>query len=125
MTYRSAATMRDLQTAFEFFDCAYPSPLPDALFARATSEGFVMTGYRKLTEQEKHDYCKRTTGFYATFLPPSLYQQAEAEGHDMTRFVVNKPMPTDRRGASVFIIEHHRFEPSDKPRWPCRGERKR
>lgn len=110
-------TADDLRTAFKFFGEKYPTPLPDGLFARAEREGFNMLGYRLLTDDEKHDYVRRTRGpqYSAVFLPPTLYGVAKAAGHDMTMFVRQHLMSPLITG---------RFEPSDKPKWPCRGQHK-
>jgi hypothetical protein len=47
-----------------------------------------------VTDEEKHAYCIRRTGFCATFLSPALYAEAEREGtFDMRRFVMQRSMP--------------------------------
>jgi hypothetical protein len=46
-----------------------------------------------VTDEEKHAFCIRRWGFCATFITAALYEQAEREGIDMRRFVIQRPMP--------------------------------
>ncbi len=45
------------------------------------------------TDDEKHAFCIRRRGYYATFLTPSMYKMAEETGQDMRWYVINKPIP--------------------------------
>lgn len=46
------------------------------------------------TDDEKHAFCKFRTGYCATFVPCSLYEQAQRSGViDMRWFVPVRPMP--------------------------------
>jgi hypothetical protein len=46
-----------------------------------------------MTDEEKHEFCLRTTGFHAVFLPPSIYDQAERSGICMKYYVRQQPIP--------------------------------
>lgn len=46
-----------------------------------------------MTDEEKHAFCKRRTGFCATFVSPVIYAAAEKAGYDMRWYVINKPVP--------------------------------
>jgi hypothetical protein len=47
-----------------------------------------------MTDREKHDYCFKRSGRAATFLPPSLYEEAERQGYDMRWYVKQQLTPS-------------------------------
>lgn len=46
-----------------------------------------------MTDAEKHEWCRKRGYPSAVFLPPSLFDAAEKEGHDMRWFVKQRPIP--------------------------------
>lgn len=59
-----------------------------------------------MTDAEKHAWCKKRTGFCATFVSPVLYAAAEQAGYDMRWYVVTKPMPTLPGNHGRYVVEH-------------------
>lgn len=50
-------------------------------------------GDSPVTDEQKHAWCFKRTGFYAVFLSPSMYAALERKGIDMRHYVINKMMP--------------------------------
>lgn len=53
-----------------------------------------------MTDAEKHADCRRRWGpeYSAVFLPPSLYDAAEAAGYNMRDYVKTRPIPLTKDG---------------------------
>jgi hypothetical protein len=52
----------------------------------------------RLTDEEKHAWCKMRNGIGAVFVPPALYDAAESAGMDMRWYVRAAMIPKQREG---------------------------
>lgn len=46
-----------------------------------------------MTDDEKHEWCRKRGAPSALFLPEPLYREAERQGYDMRYYVIQKPIP--------------------------------
>lgn len=50
-----------------------------------------------MSDEEKHEWCKKRNGMGAIIIPPSLYDYAEQIGYDMRWYVKSKPVPATNK----------------------------
>jgi hypothetical protein len=48
-----------------------------------------------MTDNEKHEFCKKRSGFPALIVPQNLYDDLERDGFDMRWYVPARPIPCE------------------------------
>lgn len=95
-----------------------PEPRP-AKYADFTVEQINAEAKRAdISDEDKHAINMIRTGHPCTVLPPKMYDDAVAQGCDMTSFVKNKPLPISWKDGHM---QSSKLAPSDRPAWPCPG----